>query len=268
MYIDSHCHLNSQELKSNIASILQAMKDTKVDGALCACTTLEEFDEIHQLAQTYPNIWGSVGVHPDYSDVSEPSLDDLLIRGRHSRIVAIGETGLDYYRLNGRTMADLAWQRDRFRIHIRAGRQLNKPLIIHMRSAVRDTMAILQEERSCAGAHEVRGVFHCFTEAKEVARTALDMGLYISLSGVVTFKNALSLKEVARMVPLDRMLIETDSPYLAPTPHRGKTNTPAYVSLVAEHIAELRNISVEEIAQATTDNFYKLFTISKPSINT
>lgn len=259
MFTDSHCHLSFPELHAQLAQIRQAMAQAKVDRALCICTTLEEFDAVHALATSYANFWATVGVHPDNEGVTEPSLDDLLTRGRLPRVVGIGETGLDYYRLGERTRADMAWQRDRFRIHIRAARQLAKPLVIHTRSASDDTLSILREEGEDGSARSAGGVFHCFTETAQVARAALDLGFYISFSGILTFKNAQDLRDVAAFVPLDRLLIETDSPYLAPVPFRGKPNNPALVPFVAHQLAELRKVPVELVAQATSRNFETLF---------
>jgi TatD DNase family protein len=253
MFVDSHCHLNFPELRSHLADIRIAMAQAKVDRALCICTTLEEFDQVHSLATTYDNFWASAGVHPDNEGVQEPTLQDLLQRAALPRVVAIGETGLDYYRLNGRSIADMAWQRQRFRVHIEASRKTGLPLVIHTRSASEDTLAILREEGA------LNGVFHCFTETMEVARAALDMGFFISFSGILTFKSARDLQEVARFVPLDRCLIETDSPYLAPHPFRGKTNSPAWVPYVAQQVAQLKGCSVQEIAEATSSNFDRLF---------
>lgn len=235
------------------------MAVAQVDRALCICTTLEEFADVHGLATTYDNFWATVGVHPDNEGVQEPSLDDLLIRGKLPRVVGVGETGLDYYRLGERTVADMAWQRERFRTHIQAARQLRLPLVIHTRSASADTLAILREEGEDGSLGSAGGVFHCFTETVEVARAALDLGFYISFSGILTFKSARDLREVAAMVPLERMLIETDSPYLAPVPHRGKTNNPSFVPFVAAQLAEIKQMSVEQIAQATNRNFDSLF---------
>lgn len=259
MYTDSHCHLTFPELREELPRIRAAMDEAQVTRALCICTTLEEFEAVHGLALRYDNFWATVGVHPDNEGVTEPTLEDLLTRGSLPRVVGIGETGLDYYRLGERTVADMAWQRQRFRIHIRAARRLGKPLVIHTRSASADTLAILREEGEDGSAGSAGGVFHCFTETAEVARAALDLGFYISFSGILTFKNAADLREVARFVPLERMLIETDSPYLAPVPHRGKTNHPAYVPLVAQQIAQLRDCPVEAIAEATSRNFERLF---------
>ena len=264
MFTDSHCHLSFPELRAQLPQIRQAMKNAQVDRALCICSTLEEFETVHQLAIGYDNFWSTVGVHPDNEDVREPSLADLLQRASLPKVVGIGETGLDYYRLGDRTLADMEWQRERFRVHIRAARQSGKPLVIHTRSASGDTLAILKEENKedggAAGAGQAGGVFHCFTETEAVARAALDLGFYISFSGIVTFKTAGDIRDVARFVPLDRMLIETDSPYLAPMPHRGKTNNPSYVPLVAQQIAELRQLPLEIIAEATSRNFERLFT--------
>lgn len=262
MFTDSHCHLSFPELTEHLPSILQAMEAARVDRALCICTTLEEFDAVHALARDHHQLWATVGVHPDNEGVQEPSLDDLLAGAARERVVGIGETGLDYYRLNGRSVAEMEWQRERFRVHIRAGRQTGLPLVIHTRSASDDTLAILREEGGFEGGASgqvSRGVFHCFTETAEVARAALDLGFYISFSGILTFRNAADLREVARFVPIDHMLIETDSPYLAPVPHRGKTNNPSYVPHVARQIAEIKGLGVEAVAEATSRNFERLF---------
>ena len=259
MFTDSHCHLTFPELRAELPQIRQAMTDAQVTRALCICTTLEEFADVHALALQYDNFWATVGVHPDNEGVTEPSLDDLLGRGALPRVIGIGETGLDYYRLGERTVADMAWQRERFRTHIRAARQLAKPLVIHTRSASEDTLAILKEEGEDARASAAGGVFHCFTETREVAKAALDLGFYISFSGILTFKTAQDLRDVVSLVPLDRILIETDSPYLAPVPHRGKTNNPSYVPFVAQQIATLTGRSVDDVARLTSDNFTTLF---------
>ena len=258
MFVDSHCHLSFPELAERIDTIRAEMAAARVDRALCICTTLEEFPVVHALATRDDNFWCSAGVHPDNEGVREPTLADLLALAARSRVVAIGETGLDYYRLNGRSLGEMEWQRERFRVHIRAARASDLPLVVHTRSASDDTLAILREE----GAERAGGVFHCFTETKEVARAALDLGFYVSFSGILTFKNALELQDVARFVPLERCLIETDSPYLAPVPFRGKTNTPALVPYVAAKLAELKGASVEAVAQATSANFEALFKIS------
>ena len=255
MYVDSHCHLSFPDLAARILEIRADMAAAQVDRALCICTTLEEFEAVHALATGFDNFWCSAGVHPDNEGVTEPTLEVLLELAKLPRVVAIGETGLDYYRLNGRSVADMEWQRERFRVHIRAGNASGLPLVVHTRSASADTLAILKEE----GAETAGGVFHCFTETDAVARAALDLGFYISFSGILTFKTAADLREVARFVPLDRCLIETDSPYLAPVPYRGKTNSPAYVPFVARQIAELKGIPVEVVAAATSVNFETLF---------
>jgi TatD DNase family protein len=257
MYVDSHCHLSFPELAQNIDTIRAEMSANGVDRALCICTTLEEFESVHALAMRYDNFWASAGVHPDNDDVREPSVADLVALAAKPRVVAIGETGLDYYRLNGRSVVDMEWQRERFRVHIRAGLATGLPLVIHTRSASDDTLAVLREE----GGGRSTGVFHCFTETMAVARAALDLGFCISFSGIVTFKTAEDLREVARMVPLDRCLIETDSPYLAPVPYRGKTNSPAYVPWVAKQIAALKGVAVDTVASATTANFERLFKV-------
>ena len=256
MYVDSHCHLTSDGLLERIDNVRAEMQAAQVDRALVICTTLEGFDAVHALATRYDNFWASVGVHPDEEGVTEPTFDDLVQRAALPRVVAIGETGLDYFRIGERSLDDMAWQRERFRTHIRAARQTGKPLVIHTRSASADTLAILQEE----GGQAVRGVFHCFTETAEVARAALDLGFHISFSGILTFKNAADLRGVARWVPLERLLIETDSPYLAPVPYRGKTNQPAYVPWIARQLAELRGTTPEAIGIATSLNFERLFT--------
>lgn len=263
MFTDSHCHLNFPELAGNMPAILEAMQEARVNRALCISTTLEEFDAVHRIALENENIWASAGVHPDNEGVKEPTLDDLLQRGRLPKVVAIGETGLDYYRLGDRTVADMAWQRQRFVTHIEAGRALDLPLVIHTRSASEDTLRLLHEhggfDGSDSGTPTSRGVFHCFTETREVARAALDMGFYISFSGIITFKSAQDLREVVQFVPLDRMLIETDSPYLAPVPYRGKTNNPSYVPHVARQIGQLRGLSDEAVGALTANNFDTLF---------
>lgn len=259
MFTDSHCHLSFPELAQDLPRIRTAMAQARVGRALCICTTLEEFPRVHALATQYDNFWATVGVHPDTEGVAEPSLDDLVQRARLPRVVGIGETGLDYYRLNGRSVQDMQWQRDRYRVHIRAARMLDLPLVIHTRSAAHDTLAILREEGGSPGGRALRGVFHCFTESLAVAMAAVDMGFHISFSGILTFKNAGDLRDVAAAVPLERLLIETDSPYLAPVPYRGKTNNPSYVPFVARQIAELRHCSVEDIAAVTNANFDRLF---------
>ncbi len=252
MFIDSHCHLDFPELAEKLDDLLSAMKTRQVSHALCAGVTLERFPALIGIAERYENLFAAVGVHPDTeAPAEEPDIAALVERARHPKVVAIGETGLDYYRLTG----DLEWQRARFRTHIRAALEACLPLIIHTRSAAEDTLRVMREE----SAGQVGGVMHCFTESLEVAEQAIALGFHISFSGIVTFKNAVALKEVARQIPLDRLLIETDSPYLAPVPHRGKMNEPSYVAHVAEEIARLRGLSVEEVGQASSENFFRLF---------
>ena len=255
MYVDSHCHLSFPELAERLPEIRAAMAAADVDRALCICTTLEEFDRVHALALGYDNFWCSAGVHPDNEDVMEPSVADLLDLAARPKVVAIGETGLDYYRLGERSVADMEWQRQRFRVHIRAARASGLPLVIHTRSASADTLGVLREESE----GQAGGVFHCFTESADVARAALDLGFYISFSGILTFKTAADLRAVAAFVPLDRCLIETDSPYLAPVPYRGKVNSPAYVPWVARQLADIKKLEVEAVAVATSRNFERLF---------
>lgn len=255
MFVDSHCHLTFPELHGRIDELRREMQAARVDRALCICTTIEEFPAVHALARTYDNFWASAGVHPDNEGMHEPDVDELLRLAALPRVVAIGETGLDYYRLGGRSIEQMEWQRERFRVHIRAARASGLPLIVHTRSASRDTIELLRSE----GGGAVQGVFHCFTETQQVADAALDLGFYISFSGILSFKNAEDLRNVARRVPLDRCLIETDSPYLAPVPYRGKTNQPAYVAHVAGELARVKGCSLQEVAEATTANFERLF---------
>jgi TatD DNase family protein len=259
VFVDSHCHLSFPELSARIDDIRRDMAVARVERALCICTTIEEFPQVHGLALAHDNLWSTVGVHPDSEGVHEPTVDELLVRASMPRVVAIGETGLDYYRLNGRSVADMEWQRERFRVHIRAARRSGLPLVVHTRSASDDTVSVLRDE----GQGAVGGVFHCFTETRAVARAALDLGFMISFSGILTFRNAEELREVARMVPIDRCLIETDSPYLAPMPHRGKTNSPAWVPHVAARLAELKGLSTEAVAVQTTMNFDSLFPLAR-----
>ncbi len=254
MLVDSHCHLDFPELSERLPEVLDTMRENGVIAALCVSVTLEDFPKVLALAEEHPQLYASVGVHPDYPDLHEPSVIELVKLAQHPKVVAIGETGLDYYRLNG----DLEWQRERFRVHIRAAREIGKPLIVHTRSAAEDTLKIMREE----GAEKAGGVMHCFTESWNVAKGALDLGFHISFSGIVTFKNAKELKAVARQVPLDRLLVETDAPYLAPVPHRGKVNQPGWVKHVAEELACLQNCDYSEIATTTTRNFCKLFKIN------
>ncbi len=251
MLVDSHCHLDLPELAGNLNQILDSMQLADVGCAVCIGVTLEDFPRILSIAETCPRVFATVGVHPENTGVQEPSVDDLVTLAGHPRVIGIGETGLDYYWHKDAP----EWQRDRFRTHVRAARAAGKPLVVHNRDATADTLRVLKEE----DAGEVGGVLHCFTETWEVAQAALDLGFHISISGIVTFKNAQLVKDVARRVPLDRLLVETDAPYLAPVPFRGKLNQPAYVRKVAEEIARLREVSCEEIARATTDNYFRLF---------
>jgi TatD DNase family protein len=259
--VDSHCHLDFPELAGDLPGLLGTMQKNRVGWALCAGVTLERFPEMLAIVKSQPNLFAAVGVHPDTeTDGEEPAreadVETLVALAADPKVVAIGETGLDYYRLTG----DLEWQRERFRTHIAAAKICGKPLIIHTRSASADTLRVLKEE----GGDSVGGVFHCFTEDLDTARQALDLGFHISFSGIVTFKNALQIKAVAQSVPLDRLLVETDSPYLAPVPYRGKLNQPGYVLHVAEEIARLRELPLETVIETTTDNFFRLFSQAKP----
>ncbi|MFZ6754353.1 TatD family hydrolase [Undibacterium sp. Dicai25W] len=255
MYVDSHCHINFPELAGRMPEILQKMEDNGVSHALCVSVDLPDFPQVLALAEQYPHIYASVGVHPDYEETPEPSAEQLVELAQHPKIIAIGETGLDYFRLKG----DLEWQRERFRQHIRASRISRKPLIIHTRAASEDTIRIMQEEGAGIEKGGVAGVMHCFTESLEVAQAAVAMGFYISFSGILTFKSAKDLQAVAKVLPLDRILIETDSPYLAPAPHRGKMNEPGFVRHVGEFLADIKGISVNEVQKITTENFFNLF---------
>lgn len=254
MYVDSHCHLDFPEFAAELPALLDAMAAASVTHALCIGVNLRDWPAVHALAMAHPNLYATVGVHPDAGETPEPTVEGLIALAQRPKVVAIGETGLDYFRLEG----DLEWQRERFRVHIRAALLARKPLVIHTRAASADTLALMEQEN----AREAGGVMHCFTENWEVARAALDLGFHISLSGIVTFKNAHEVKDVARRVPLDRLLIETDAPYLAPVPFRGKRNQPAYVPHVAAEIARLRGVPPDEIARATTANFFRLFHIN------
>lgn len=251
LLVDSHCHLDFPEFAGHIPELLERMAENRVGWALCAGVTLERHGAILDIARSHANIFASVGVHPDIQEGEDPDVDRLVALADDEKVVAIGETGLDYYRLEG----DLEWQRKRFRTHIEAARRSHKPLIIHTRAAAADTLRIMREEK----AEEVGGVFHCFTEDDATARQALDMGFLVSFSGIVTFKNAAALREIARLVPLDHLLVETDAPYLAPVPFRGKLNEPSYVRHVATEIASVKSLSYEQVATATTDNFFRLF---------
>jgi TatD DNase family protein len=249
--IDSHCHINFPELIKDIDGVLERMAENQVSKALCVSVTLEKFPEVLSLAKAHEHIYASVGVHPDHESGEEPTVERLVSLSEDPKVVAIGETGLDYFRTEG----DVAWQRDRFRVHIQAARQTNKPLIIHTREAGDDTLGILKEE----GEGLVRGVMHCFTETLEFARASIDLGFFISFSGIITFKNAQAIRDVAKVIPLESILIETDSPYLAPVPNRGKTNEPSYVRYVLEEVARVKELPVDTVAQATTKNFHRLF---------
>jgi len=256
MLVDSHCHIDFDEYVGRIPQVLEDMARNQVTHALCVCVNFAGFPRVLELAESHSQLFASVGVHPDQIENESPKVNELVERAGHRKIVAIGETGLDYYRQSG----DQEWQRARFRTHIRAARECGKPLIIHTREAGDDTLRIMREE----GASQIGGVMHCFTETLELARAAMDLNFYISFSGIVTFKNALAIKDVARVVPLEWMLIETDSPYLAPVPHRGKTNQPGWVRHVAEEVARLRGTSLEAVAEATSANFFRLF---KPDLS-
>jgi len=255
MFVDSHCHLDFPEYAGQIPDILARMKEALVNHAMCISVDMPNFPNVLALAESHPNLFATVGTHPDYEDTPEPTEDQLVELAQHPKILAIGETGLDYYRMGDKTYAEMEWQRDRFRTHIRAAIRVQKPLIIHTRSASEDTIRIMKEE----GASQVAGVMHCFTESLEVAKASMEQGFYISFSGIVTFKSAKDLQETCKQIPLERMLIETDSPYLAPIPNRGKTNEPSWVAHVAQFIADLKGISVEEVAKHTTNNFKTLF---------
>ncbi|MBT8546727.1 TatD family hydrolase [Polynucleobacter paneuropaeus] len=259
MFIDSHCHLDFPEFQSRLPEVLSNMEKANVQHALCVSVDLPDFPKVLKLAEDHTHLYASVGVHPDYEDTPEPSFEFLVETAKHPKIVAIGETGLDYYRMGDRSYESMEWQRERFRTHIRAAIASQRPLIIHTRSASADTLRILQEE----GASKIGGVMHCFTESLEVAQAAMEMGFFISFSGIVTFKSAKDLQETCRQVPLDKLLIETDSPYLAPVPYRGKTNEPAWVAQVGEFVADLKGVSVERLAKQTSDNFFECFQIDR-----
>jgi TatD DNase family protein len=261
MFVDSHCHLSFPALKDRLPDILADMRNAQVDEAICICTQMEEFDAVHGLALAHPQLWATVGVHPDTEDMREPDVAELVRLAALPRVVAIGETGLDYYRLDERSIDDMEWQRERFRTHIRAARQARKPLVVHTRSSAADTLRLMDEE----GAEQAGGVFHCFTESAAVALAAVERGYYISFSGIVSFKNAQDLRDLLPLLPLDRVLIETDSPYLAPVPYRGKTNSPAYVPHVAKAVADALGMPVAELAAHTTANTRRLFKLAELS---
>ena len=260
MFVDSHCHLDFPEFRERLPEVLANMKSSQVSHALCVSVDIPDFPRVLKLAQENANLYASVGVHPDYEDTPEPTVEFLVdTASKHAKIIAIGETGLDYYRMGDRSYESMEWQRDRFRVHIHAAIESNKPLIIHTRSASVDTIKIMKEE----GADRVGGVMHCFTESYDVAKQAMDLGFYISFSGIVTFKSATQLQETCKKIPLERLLIETDSPYLAPIPFRGKTNEPAWVSKVGEYIAQLKNLPINTLADCTTNNFFQCFQINR-----
>ncbi|MFM8500705.1 MAG: TatD family hydrolase [Fluviibacter sp.] len=252
--IDSHCHLDFDGLSNRLPDVLAAMASNDVAGCMTIGVTLEEAPQVLAIAEAHEQVFASVGVHPEYADHQDPDVETLCALAQHPKVLAIGETGLDYHWHKDRP----EWQRERFRVHIRAAKLLNKPLVIHTRESAEDTLAILKEE----GASAVGGILHCFTESLAVAEEAIALGFYISISGIVSFKKAEQVHEVARSVPLDRLLVETDSPYLAPVPFRGKPNEPAFVRHVAEAIADLRQISYAEVAEASSRNFLKLFPAS------
>jgi TatD DNase family protein len=264
MFVDSHCHINFDGLADHLPDVLEKMRELQVTHALCVSVDLESLPSVLDIAEKHANIYASVGVHPDHEDAREPSVAELVELAAHPKVVAIGETGLDYYRLEGRSIAEMEWQRERFRTHIRAARASGKPLIIHTRASSDDTLRIMAEE-GAGGPNGPGGVMHCFTEPWLIAQSALAQDFYISLSGIVTFKSAKDVQDVAMRVPLERLLIETDSPYLAPVPYRGKPNEPAFVSYVGRFIAQLREIPAQTLAAATTDNFFRLFRITPPA---
>ncbi|HEU4621658.1 MAG TPA: TatD family hydrolase [Burkholderiaceae bacterium] len=259
MFVDSHCHLDFPELSQHLPDVLARMREQRVTHALCISVDLARFPAIRSLVEAHEHLAASIGVHPDQKDTQEPDVDTLCLLANHPKIVAIGETGLDYYWHKETGAGELEWQRERFRVHIRASRRTGKPLVVHTRNAAEDTIRILREEGASPEQGGAGGVMHCFTETWEVAEAALALGFYISFSGIVTFKNAQALRDVAARVPLNRLLIETDSPYLAPVPHRGKTNEPSFVPHVAAEIARVRDTTVDQIAQASTNNFFNLF---------
>lgn len=253
--VDSHCHLDFPDLSGRLADVLENMQANQVGYGVCIGVNLEDFPRVITLAEQNAHLFATVGVHPEYTDCAEPGIDQLVSLASHPKVIGIGETGLDYYWQKDKP----EWQRDRFRTHIRAAKKCNKPLIIHTRDSSEDVIKILGEE----GADAVGGVMHCFTENWDVAQQALELGFYLSFSGIVTFKNAAIVKDVAQKAPIDRILVETDSPYLAPVPYRGKQNQPAYVRYVAEELAKLRGVSFDEIAESTTNNFFTLFKYAK-----
>ncbi|MDU0810625.1 MAG: TatD family hydrolase [Burkholderia sp.] len=259
MFVDSHCHLNFKSLSDRLPNVLENMHKHYVTHALCVSINLETLPDVLSIAAAHDNIYASVGVHPKHNVDNEPTCEELAKLAAYSNVIAIGETGLDYYQLDSQSIIDMNWQRDRFRKHIRVAREIGKPLIIHTRAAIEDTLKIMSEEH----ADEVGGIMHCFSEPWPVALRSIEQNFYISLSGIVTFKSATQIHDVARRIPLDRLLIETDSPYLAPVPYRGKLNEPAYVSYIGRFIAKQRGISEIVLAEATTYNFFRLFNLSR-----
>ncbi len=255
MLIDSHCHLNFDSLHEELPAVVQRAREAGVSHMLCISCTLEDYPTIREIAAAHDNIYTSVGVHPCYDEVEEPTIEQLIEHASDAAVVAVGETGLDYMRIEG----DMDWQRERFRRHIEAAAAVKKPLIIHTRAAAEDTMNMLRDHNAARSG----AVMHCFAEDWAVAEQALEMGFYISFSGIVTFKSAKAVQEVARQTPLDRILVETDSPYLAPVPFRGKRNEPAYVRHTAQFVADLRGISLEELGEASSENFFRLFSTAK-----
>jgi len=257
MLVDSHCHLNFDGLMEDLPAVLQRANDAGVTHMLCISCTLEDYAQVKAICAEHSNVFASVGVHPCYTEVAEPTIEQLVSLASEPAVVAVGETGLDYMRVEG----DMDWQRERFRRHIEAAAIVHKPLIIHTRSAAEDTITLLRDHKaSRSGA-----VMHCFAEDWAIAEQALELGFYISLSGIVTFKSAIAVQEVAAKVPLERLLVETDAPYLAPVPYRGKQNEPSYVRHTAQFVADLRGLSLEALAEATTNNFYRLFQHASPT---
>ena len=249
--VDSHCHLNFEPLSEDIQGVLARAKENNIDYMLCVAVNMEDYPEVLALAEAHQHIFASVGVHPCYEDVAEPTVEELVAHAKNPKVVAIGETGLDYFRTSG----DVAWQRERFVTHIQAAIEAEKPLIIHTREAADDTMDMLKSNQ----ADQCGAAMHCFAEDWQTAKKALDLGFYISFSGIVTFNSAKTLKDVAKKCPLDRMLVETDAPYLAPVPMRGKPNQPAFVAHTAQYVADLKGIELESLAETTSDNFFRLF---------
>ncbi|OUS05990.1 hydrolase TatD [Gammaproteobacteria bacterium 42_54_T18] len=260
MFIDSHCHLDKLDAASEVGGIkaaLQRANDQQVSHVLCIGIDMENIQNVIHIAETHSNVFATVGAHPLYQENKSPRLDELLLLAEHPKVVGIGESGLDYFYCKG----DLQWQRDRFVTHIQAAVKSNLPLIVHTRAAKLDTLNLLVEH----GQGKVKGVLHCFTEDLDMAHQAIELGFYISISGIVTFNSADELRSVVDKVPLEKLLIETDAPWLTPVPNRGKPNEPKYVVDVAKKIAEIKGISIETVAQVTTNNFFTLFSKAKNS---